>query len=122
MKFRQGFVSNSSTTSFCICGISTNEEQLEDWLKDKVSEEEKEEDDYEVYDIVEELCDKEGLSVHAEPDSYYSYWIGLDIQKLDDNETLKDFKNKTKEKLKRIFGDNIDKKIINIIEKAWHDG
>jgi len=119
MKFRQGFVSNSSTTSFCICGICSSESDLEDWLKVKNSDEEDE--DYEFYDIIEECCEKEDLSLHMEPYNNF-YYIGIDMKVMKDNETLGDIKNRVKEKLKNLFGDNISKKNIGVIVDGWRDG
>ena len=87
MKTRLGYVSNSSSSSFCIVGIVT--ELDGDFKQDK------DDSDYD-YDFVERIC--KNLDFHR---GIYDYsedrWIiGKSIKSMKDDETLASFK-------KRIF-------------------
>ena len=114
MKFRQGFVSNSSTTSFCICGICLDQGELESLLKDKMNK------DDDIYELMESFCCPKDVYFNCEPYADY-YYIGLEVEKMDDKETMGDFKNKAKEKLKELFGDDFTKKV-RVITAGWRDG
>jgi hypothetical protein len=105
MKIRSGFVSNSSTTSFCIVGMCGDD------IKNKLGF--SDEDHY-----LGEDDRIEGFSVYG--NDYQSY-IGLDIEEMKNSETLDDFKNRVAIKLSKAFVKNIEKNDISIIIDAWHD-
>jgi hypothetical protein len=98
MKVRHGFVSNSSTTSFCIYGIYVYED-IDILLKK-----------YDVDDIGN-LChilrEKTGLSVYEMYDDD-SIYIGREFCDIGENETGGEFKKNTREKIKEIFGKEVD--------------
>jgi len=103
MKMRQGFVSNSSTTSFCIYGFQTDT----DAYSEKADQE---------YKKMQEL----GLS------SYHNYnagvyYYGMDVTKCADKETMWDFKQRAVNALKEFFGDQIIE-TYGFQEDAWYDG
>lgn len=143
MKIRSGFVSNSSTSSFCIFGacIEKNEfiekirklnpkldakyKSLENGeiLKEKFvgSEEEFEigEDnlDEESMEVGEKYLKKLGLSFeygYCEDEYYY---IGRYWKNINDDETGKEFKESIKESVKSLF----PKAKCATFEEAWHD-
>lgn len=97
MKTRNGFVSNSSTSSFCIYGAMVD--------RNKVNEEEMEKWGLEVY---------YGDS-NWEQDKIY---VGKSWSSIKDDETGAQFKKQIESLLKRLF--DIDK--CSTIEKAWYDG
>ncbi len=111
MKKRYGFVSNSSTTSFCIYGAHLS--------KDKVREVFGLEEDDDVYDELYEKVEKgNGLIVEYDPwDSYV--WIGSYWTSIQDAETGLMFKERVKLALDKIGFTGVD---LGTHEEAWRDG
>ena len=128
MKIRQGFVSNSSTTSFCIYGVVTNVEDLfygfVNLLKTGVITQNDMENifegitDFEKYDndannfsasSVEELLSKLDCDFMAVYHSYDTdqFFIGRPPQSLKDDETGKQFKEKANKTVRRIFNKSL---------------
>ena len=99
MKIRFGFVSNSSTTSFCIYGKYFNRlpENDEDW-----------------YDV----CDEIGLECHSDPYGR-DHYIGLSLTDIGLDETFREFQNRTKEKFEKI---GLDTEKMGIYKTGWYDG
>jgi len=96
MKIRQGFVSNSSSTSFCIYGI---------WL-DHPQED--------MYEVAKEL----GLFVHG--DQYGDgLYIGREWSSIGDSETGWDFKEGTRQLIDNL---PIENKKCSTHEAGWYDG
>jgi hypothetical protein len=100
MKLRIGFVSNSSNTSFCIVGISLSNPDEKYNLK------------------AEEL----GLDIQGDnPNNWFNdeNYFGLFIEKMKDDETLGEFKQKVAQKLKELTG---TEQQVSIITRGWYDG
>ena len=97
MKIRKGFVSNSSSTSFCIYGIHV----------------------YDPADDLYEEAEELGLFVRGDQcgDGLY---IGKSWTRIGDDETGKEFKERTEKDLKEIFPDQEIK--CSTLEEAWYDG
>jgi len=96
MKIRAGFVSNSSSVSFCIYGI---------WI-DHPEEE--------LMEVAEEL----GLYCHR--DQYGDgLYIGEEWSSIGDDETGKQFKEATQEKVNKL---PVDDKKCSTHEEGWYDG
>lgn len=98
MKIRQGFISNSSTTSFCLYGAYFSNT---DEISDKISE-----------------AVKQGFKDYSEPHDNGVY-VGIPLRTIKDDETFGQFKEKVAEKIKAIFGNNIT---TGIQEDGWYDG
>lgn len=96
MKIRTGFISNSSTTSFCIMGIYEQHMDRKD---------------------ASEFCG-ESLLVNY---GYYGMdgqYIGVPIKTMKEDETLNQFRNR----VKKIF---LDKEVVcipDLIVEGWYDG
>ena len=85
MKIRHGFVSNSSTTSFCIYGVRDND-----------SIEERDEDE-----CLYKLAENRGLEYHSDP--YGSDgWIGLSFTNMELDETRQQFQDRVDAILKSL--------------------
>lgn len=81
MKVRKGFVSNSSSTSFCIVGVQYSEEEYEK-IEQQVFE-------------TPELC---GTRITE----YDPFTVGLHINKMLDTETLGEFKKRSLDLINKI--------------------
>ena len=139
MKVRSGYVSNSSSSSFCIVGVfasdvyfdvdSVNVRQLlvdEGFEKDEV-------DEMDVPEIINSLYEhfygkrhhekfgdivtKRGIENYSADDVI----VGLDIEKMNDDETLGQFKDKVCEQLKG-FGFTGSRDDIKIFIDGGYEG
>jgi len=118
MKIRTGFVSNSSSSSFCIYGISVEKCQLIRVLNEKfnlVIEEgsriSKIED--KVYEA------KIDLPQMFTTNDDYRVYIGREFSSIQDDETGRQFKNGVEEEIKKIFG---EEEKCGTIEEGWYNG
>jgi hypothetical protein len=99
MKIRQGFVSNSSSSSFCIFGIYLNENNYEDVCE------------------LEKKIEEEGLEMKYTPSD--DIVVGRSYSTIKDDETGLQFKESVKEKLKKL---NLPSNMAALCEEAWYDG
>lgn len=99
MKTRFGFVSNSSSTSFCIYGICISErERFLDAFNQAHGGEEPVDDFYDVrYALPEGTT---GLSVYS---GDYGTYIGMHPASIRDDETGRQFKDRVEATLKELF-------------------
>ena len=119
MKIRIGFVSNSSTTSFCIYGLCLDDyTQLQKACDLNNIKCNVEDDDFESYEVCEEIATKNGLEFISGPQGE-GMFFGKRLSDMKDEETFGQFKKAIEEKLSRIFGEKMD---CSVMEEAWHDG
>lgn len=97
MKIRMGFVSNSSTSSFCIYGVYLSDAEAQD-IKNAL--EKTEEDDYEFW---EEKASKLGLA-HHHPDGFDGHYIGMEWSNIKGSETGNQFKKRVKKLITELIG------------------
>jgi hypothetical protein len=100
MKIRKGFVSNSSTTSFCIYGAFIEENNKWSDYKDMWS-----------------LVKKHNLECHTDMEN--GYYIGRSWDTIADDQTGKQFKESVKEALKEMTGEDQE---CQHFERAYYDG
>lgn len=123
MKVRVGFVSNSSTSSFCIYGVFLDEvpAYLKDG-KDEAKDEKNEEDEYEdddedEYELMESRASELGLAHHY-PDGFGGHYVGLSWSGIKDDETGRAFKDRVEKLVAEFCG---EKTACETLEEAWHD-
>lgn len=95
MKIRSGFVSNSSTSSFCILGIVLNDGEWDDEL------------DYLSNDLIHI---EYGIS------DYDDYLLGAPPKSMKDNETLIQFKTRVASEISSVLDRNVTADELN-----WHN-
>lgn len=110
MKIRNGFVSNSSSSSFCIYGASISSTSLAKALGI----------DDEDADIEELLSKAPALSEMSywSPEGYDEYFVGISWSKVKDDETGKQFKTRIEKAFKEVFGDDAPK--VGTHQEAWY--
>lgn len=115
MKIRNGFVSNSSSSSFVIRGMKIDSEEIIKTLNIPKSEIEEIEDDYDIYEFLGQKFN--GLSVEADGNyfgeiDYGTLVIGKSLGDLKDGDVT-EFKDRTEEE---------DKEILDVFEKLGFKG
>jgi hypothetical protein len=116
MKIREGLVSNSSSTSFCIYGTILTEEIVEK-LRVELGDDEDGEDD--IYGLIDGIiADKKlDLEINSPPDE--EYYVGRSWSKVKDDQTGKEFKEDVKKQIVELLGKEVK---IGTLEEAWRDG
>ena len=106
MKIRSDYVSNSSSSSFMIVGGAFAEAEIMEFGRKHglVSD-----DDDDIFDAIDKIVDKFGLSCERGIENYYDEWcIGLHYGDMKDSETKKEFENRISEKLQELTGKKCD--------------
>ena len=120
MKVRNGFVSNSSTSSFLIYGVSIEEDKLKQALLDVgvLKDEEKDEDGIDFYGVLDEATKGTNLEYHR-PEGDDSFYVGTSWSSVGEDQTGKQFKEQVEEELKKKLGITVK---CGTHEYAWRDG
>jgi len=109
MKIRLGYVSNSSTTSFCIYGYDFYD--YVDKLKEKYG-------DMDGYELLGKIEEETGFYTSSGP-SGESLYVGRSWSSIKDDETGKQFKEDVEKKLEKLLGEKI---VCGTYEEGWRDG
>ena len=106
MKIRQGFVSNSSSSSFHIYGAQVDESEIRKILIEQKKATEEELEEYGVGEFIHEL-DSPGLACYPVPD-WDCVFIGRRYSSIKDDETGRDFKTDAFERVTKFFGEEFE--------------
>jgi hypothetical protein len=106
MKRRQGFVSNSSTSSFLIYGIEIVPDTFREFLREKYPQVEEFKDEYEDYVDYDEVFHRYNIDIPyvMEDGDYDTMYLGEDPSNMPDDCTMGEFKRSIEEKLKDFNG------------------
>ena len=116
MKVRIGFVSNSSTSSFCIYGTTIETDVLQKMLMGEEWTDEDDDGDH-FYEKIETKVHELGLE-YDHPDSGWPYYIGISWSRIGDNETGRQFKDRVEALLEQFCGEKVE---CGTHEEAYHD-
>ena len=113
MRYRYGFVSNSSSSSFCIYGVNLKDYD-DKYDFDAIMKKFECEDDYEL----DTKFENEGLYVSHGPDGE-GFYVGRQWRSIGDDETGADLKGEVQLKLNDIVGKEVK---CSTIQEEWRDG
>jgi isopentenyl phosphate kinase len=103
MKIRNGFVSNSSSSSFCIFGVST-------YNLPKASE-------------IAQKADEKGM-LHGGGD--VGEYIGLEYTEMEMDETRRQFENRVKDEINKLMNEvaavTLPEQSFGVCSEAWYNG
>ena len=121
MKIRNGFVSNSSTSSFCIYGTTVKRDKI---YSAKIFEALDEEDRrYDGWEILEEALEEFNLIEYSDSD-WSSVYIGRSWPTIKDDQTAREFKKIIENDIRAFFDKHLPGEKLDLScsthEEAWY--
>lgn len=111
MKKRQGFVSNSSSSSFCILGVSSD--MLSSHLTESILNSDED---------IESLIEKSDFNYEYGISDYSGIIVGVDPSCLDENKTIKESKEELVKKLNDYFHVNLTSSDLGFYTDGGYEG
>jgi hypothetical protein len=99
MKIRNGFVSNSSSSSFCIYGVSIDQEEFAALIDKDFNS-----DDYDVYEELNKIPAYGANDYERE-----LVWIGEKVTSMEMDETRREFEARVEKEIKSNFKHELNK-------------
>lgn len=100
MKIRKDFVSNSSSTSFVLYGVALDSAEVAKHLKKPD----------ETWTMVDTFC-QAGVECYDDLDGMQKIYAGMSPMMMDDNETLKQFKERVMKKICNVYPEAANEKM-----------
>lgn len=113
MKIRTCFVSNSSSSSFCLYGIYLNQYEFEEYFKEPIDK-----DLNDDFNYVLDGFYQNNIEVIQNNEEVY---IGRSLKNCPDDITMGDFKQEIKEKIKSLSEVEISDKSFDVLEFVIDD-
>ena len=106
MKLRQGFVSNSSTSSFLMFGICAEGEELLQALKENGVIEDDSITDLFDWEWDTRTLENKGFDLESPYDGECGMYVGKSWSKVGDDQTGSQFKEQVQNEIQELFGSN----------------
>ena len=113
MKIRVGFVSNSSSSSFCLFGVTITKDEIKDYFNIKPNK-------YGNYDL-SSFFEKD-IDYYDFSDDFDTFYIGKEISLCPDNVTMGDFKKQVMDEINSKVLKPFDARTFGIMSHSWYDG
>jgi hypothetical protein len=117
MKIRTGFVSNSSSSSFCIYGTYIEDDEQFDKLFGYKSKDDDDDSD-DRWTFAENLLGD--FVMHGPCDAWDGWYIGDDVTNCEDNQTMGEFKQSVIDKLNKISKKPFKKESFMFHEETYY--
>lgn len=105
MKIRSGFVSNSSSCSFCIYGVYLKPDEIQEYFGCDI-------DKFEQFK----------LNYTYGPDYFDGLFIGWNVTDCKDEQVFGDYKKEIEDKINEKAIKKIPDNMFNFFEESWYDG
>jgi len=117
-RYRLGFVSNSSSSSFLIVGLGIEDtDEIRDLLATKGNAEDEELDDYSLFERLMEKPEAEGLEYFGSSD--IGHYLGASWDSIQPEETRNQFVARVNGQLEKLLKKPVQ---VSTHQEAWYNG